>query len=62
MRKNKDWFARKRDTFSEWKLAVADNVYIRTVSGSNISAQTYNTVVLNQVHSDHVPSFSCLDV
>ena len=26
-----------------WELAVADDIYIREVSGSNISAQIYNT-------------------
>ena len=29
--------------FGRWKLAVADDVYIRNGSGSNIGAHTYNT-------------------
>jgi hypothetical protein len=29
--------------FGRWELAVADDVYIRNGSGTNIGAQTYNT-------------------
>ena len=32
--------------FSRWALAVADDVYIRNRSGSNIGAQAYNTIYL----------------
>jgi hypothetical protein len=30
--------------FGRWELAVADDVYIRNGSGTNIGEQTYNTL------------------
>ena len=32
--------------FGRWVLAVAEDVYIRNQSGSNIGAQAYNTIYL----------------
>jgi hypothetical protein len=32
--------------FGRWKLAVADDAYIRNRSGTNIGVQTYNTILV----------------